>query len=423
MTTTAAKTATNGAVFDNKVTNWVNGDDAQVNVSGELRPCWSFTNNKERIVCDQNVGSPIPNTDLYLLTIEFRSDLNSRSRNNQHSRWCPPISKTSLTSQALQPPLDSFSGTNATTNGALSFPSEQASCTSDFFIFNLIESFTTSTTPLTVQYIKILAALGVQEDCDGGNIIAEPTVDSGGIEQITLSSQTLVSKATLSTPQKYKAQIAIDCSNIRSKSVSISSHQQPTAKSVGTLSAINVEMDCAPLIEEAADGAGVVATLTQSPQEVSKIVLRILGMKCHKCVNKIINSTNDLSGIQSVKINLSEKCGTFLVQSNFITSKELVDHLKVMGFESSVIPDDSGYTCNVMLAVSGMKSGKCEKKIHSKLLAVPGVKGAEVSQPNSSAKVTFDASVLESKDIAVFIRQMEFVVQILSPVSSVSFNQ
>lgn len=291
-----------------------------------------------------------------------------------------------------------------------------------------------------MRYIKILSASPTQEtlyehhSTNGGGksnlLITETNVDSTVAENLVRFQPAFVSKAThsvCSIPQKYTAHIVIDCSNLHSKGLSISpgQHQQKskqnqnTAK--GSLSAIKVEMDCAPLIEEAADASAVVATLTQSPVEVAKVVLAIQGMKCQKCVNKIVNSTSSLRGIQSVKINLSEKCGTFIVQSNFITSKEIVDHLKVMGFETSVIPpEDSsgfGFSCSVMMAVAGMKCSKCEKKIHSKLITLPGVKSAEVSQPDASAKVTFDASVLESKDIAACVRQLGFVVDILNPVT------
>ena len=307
-TAKASSNATTTVLFDNKVnTTWdPDGNNVltmavhrQPNTeaiggalttdfmnSGESRrPCWSFANNKELIVSDLNVVSPLSNSDLYLLTIEFTSDSKSRNRTSQHrgDLLPPPLTEygpppfCTQTSQPLTkattniPPrfdplseVNAISSTASTTNATLTFPSESASCTSDSFIFNLIESFSTSTTPLAVRYIRILSALATQETLydnhfvDGGNtnnhsIVAESNIDSNITERHHVRFQPVfVSKATsavCSLPQKYTTQIVIDCSNLHSKGVSISTGHQHrsnpsyTAKAtVGSLSAIKVSM-------------------------------------------------------------------------------------------------------------------------------------------------------------------------------------
>ncbi len=179
--------------------------------------------------------------------------------------------------------------------------------------------------------------------------------------------------------------------------------------------AIEVEMDCSPLIEEAADASALSATLTQSPTLVTKISFDILGMTNRSCVDRIVTTTQNIKGVESVKVNLSQACATFYVRPE-LSEEDVANVLKLMGFEvKSRLSESNSKMATLNISIIGMKCGKCEKKVTNSLLSLPGVTSADVSQPNSSACIRYDATFIEDVEIIDAVRSMNYSVDILIP--------
>ncbi|XP_050358416.1 copper-transporting ATPase 1 isoform X4 [Nymphalis io] len=160
-------------------------------------------------------------------------------------------------------------------------------------------------------------------------------------------------------------------------------------------------------------------------------------MTCQSCVRSIEESVRELSGIQQVKVELSEHAGYFRYDPRLCSVEAIRSHIEDMGFEAPVdsndeesrnllpreIPTDllidmtssnPPSVSSVLISVIGMTCQSCVNTIEGSLTEMPGVVHTTVSLSDNTALVKYTPASITPKQIADAIYSLGFDVTIVS---------
>ncbi|KAM9319864.1 copper-transporting ATPase 2 [Gastrophryne carolinensis] len=158
---------------------------------------------------------------------------------------------------------------------------------------------------------------------------------------------------------------------------------------------------------------------THCKEEVVKI--RILGMTCQSCVNKIERKIGKLQGVLKIKVSLTGQEAVVVFDPQLIQPEDLRTHIDDMGFAASLkskpdplplgtIDTDSlqtvftkqhkspdnikgGQTETATIGIEGMHCKSCVGNIQGSISDLPGVYSIKVSLENKNAILVFNKSV------------------------------
>ncbi|XP_047542371.1 copper-transporting ATPase 1 isoform X1 [Vanessa atalanta] len=179
----------------------------------------------------------------------------------------------------------------------------------------------------------------------------------------------------------------------------------------------------------------------EKPQEpgpdLVAVRVPINGMTCQSCVRSIEGSVRELSGIQHVKVELSEHAGYFRYDPRLCSVEAIRSHIEDMGFEAPVdsnddetrnllpreIPTDllidmtssnPSNVSSVLISVVGMTCQSCVNTIEGSLTDMPGVVHSTVSLSDNTALVKYTPASITPKQITDAIYSLGFDVNIIS---------
>lgn len=81
---------------------------------------------------------------------------------------------------------------------------------------------------------------------------------------------------------------------------------------------------------------------------MQQITFNVQGMSCGSCVNKIERNVDELNGVESVKVQLSEEKVNVVFNESAIDLKNIKDAIKNSGYEVKEEPieeEESGCSC------------------------------------------------------------------------------
>jgi len=125
--------------------------------------------------------------------------------------------------------------------------------------------------------------------------------------------------------------------------------------------------------------------------ELQKATLKITGMTCSACANRVEKSLSSLAGVRSARVNFALETAT--VEYN--PAEVSIDNIRKK-------VDEAGYGTafnKAELKLSGMSCAACATRIEKALNALPGVIRAGVNFATEKAVVEYDKSTLSLADI------------------------
>ncbi len=66
---------------------------------------------------------------------------------------------------------------------------------------------------------------------------------------------------------------------------------------------------------------------------MQKLKLKVEGLSCSHCENRVKNAVGALSGVSGVAVNLSEKTVSVELDSTAVTEKQVKDAIEEQGYE------------------------------------------------------------------------------------------
>ncbi|XP_051025542.1 copper-transporting ATPase 2 isoform X2 [Acomys russatus] len=146
-------------------------------------------------------------------------------------------------------------------------------------------------------------------------------------------------------------------------------------------------------------------TGTAAPQ---KCIVQIRGMTCASCVSNIERSLQRHAGILSVLVALMSGKAEVKYNPEVIQPPGIAQLIEDLGFEATVMEDNTASEGDVELIIVGMTCASCVHNIESKLTRTNGITYASVALATSKAHVKFDPEIIGPRDIIKIIEEIGF---------------
>jgi len=130
---------------------------------------------------------------------------------------------------------------------------------------------------------------------------------------------------------------------------------------------------------QAVTNAGFKAT----PVTLARVYLRVEGMTCEACVDKVKNSLGKVDGASDIAVDLTRKRAAMTVESGRVKPEALTEAIRIAGFKAATVPTEK-----VCLRVTGMTCDKCVQGIAGSISRIDGVEDVTVDLKTGIACVT-----------------------------------
>ncbi len=139
----------------------------------------------------------------------------------------------------------------------------------------------------------------------------------------------------------------------------------------------------------------IVSSHNYSNSSVSEnISLKIEGMSCASCVNKIEKALNKVDGVSKVNVNFATETCNVSFDKEKTDSNKISKAIKDIGYT----PVDNRYT-EAEFNITGMGSDHCAKIVKDTLEKFNGIKDVETNYANSYAKFKYDSSLVKLSEL------------------------
>ncbi|XP_063248101.1 copper-transporting ATPase 2 isoform X2 [Prinia subflava] len=139
-----------------------------------------------------------------------------------------------------------------------------------------------------------------------------------------------------------------------------------------------------------------------------KCLLQITGMTCASCVSTIERNLQKEDGIVSVLVALMAGKAEIKYKPELIQPLEIAQLIQNLGFEATIMENNTETEGQVELLVTGMTCASCVHNIESKLMRTNGIFSASVALATSKAHIQFDPEVIGPRDIIKVIKEIGF---------------
>ena len=163
--------------------------------------------------------------------------------------------------------------------------------------------------------------------------------------------------------------------------------------------------------------AAATAPPSDRASNVQSVVISVDGMTCQSCVNTIETQLSTKPGVETVSVSLRDKQAIIMYDVSKTNTKELVDYINDLGFESEfrdsvVIPMDSNKAhcdwAQNTISIDGMTCRSCVANIEAAVGDMAGVTNITVSLAEKQGHVTYNAAQISIDDVIKCITELGF---------------
>lgn len=131
-----------------------------------------------------------------------------------------------------------------------------------------------------------------------------------------------------------------------------------------------------------------------------QVTLRVQGMTCAACANRIEKGLERLEGVTEANVNLATEKATVTYDADQMDLKQIEEKIEQLGYQVSKE--------SIELQIQGMTCAACANRIEKGLNRMPGVSKAVVNLALEKATVEFHPEVVSSKDLIAKIEQLGY---------------
>jgi Cu+-exporting ATPase len=129
--------------------------------------------------------------------------------------------------------------------------------------------------------------------------------------------------------------------------------------------------------------------------EKEKAMLKIGGMSCAACAQKIEKNLNKKKGVMKAAVNFASETAMVSYDSGITGVEDLEEVIKETGYEVIKVSEEK----TVEFKVIGMGSDHCAGVVKKAVERLEGVKDVETNFPNSYARISYDENKLTTRQI------------------------
>lgn len=152
----------------------------------------------------------------------------------------------------------------------------------------------------------------------------------------------------------------------------------------------------------------------------SSVVIGIVGMTCHSCVQSIEGRISKLPSIISIKVCLDQNNATVYYIHSEITPQKICEEIEDMGFDANIqemMAPLKGMSYKeevIKIRIEGMTCQSCVNKIEGKIGKLQGVQKIKVSLTGQEAIIVYDPLYIQPEELRNHIDDMGFVASLRS---------
>lgn len=125
--------------------------------------------------------------------------------------------------------------------------------------------------------------------------------------------------------------------------------------------------------------------------EAKKLAVKISGMSCAACSNRVERVLSGMSGVENARVNLATETATVEYRPETLDDEKIYATIKELGYQP--------VTSRVELALSGMSCAACAARIEKVLNKVPGVTRAAVNFATEKTVVEYNPAEADVQQI------------------------
>ncbi len=131
------------------------------------------------------------------------------------------------------------------------------------------------------------------------------------------------------------------------------------------------------------------------------VKLKIDGMHCASCVNRVEKNLNALEGVDEATVNIANDSAQVSFDEQKIGEQDLLDAVKDSGYEGKL---DQPEMTSMNARVEGMTCAACVNRVDKALNALDGVKDVSVNIANDKASLKYDQSQVRLSEIKAAVK-------------------
>ncbi|MBN2908398.1 copper-translocating P-type ATPase [Polycladomyces sp. WAk] len=137
-----------------------------------------------------------------------------------------------------------------------------------------------------------------------------------------------------------------------------------------------------------------------------QVVVRITGMTCAACANRIEKGLKRLEGIKDANVNLVTEQATIHYDPGQLDVGKIEEKIEALGY--GTVKE------SVDLAITGMTCAACAARIEKGLSRIPGVWEAHVNLATETARVTYSPESVNTDDLIRKVEQLGYQARLRS---------
>ena len=159
-------------------------------------------------------------------------------------------------------------------------------------------------------------------------------------------------------------------------------------------------------------------TVSQSVN--ATVRLRVSGMTCASCVNRIERSLQKVAGVEKADVNFATEKATVTFDPARTSVDQLVAAVQKGGYGATVDAGQTGMPLDltIRLKVSGMTCASCVNRVERSLKKVPGVKTADVNFATEQATVVVEPDRVEGSQLVEAVKAIGYDARVIDTQSA-----
>ena len=131
---------------------------------------------------------------------------------------------------------------------------------------------------------------------------------------------------------------------------------------------------------------------------MEKMSIKISGMSCSSCAQRVEKALTQVEGVQKANVNLPMEKAYVEYDPQLVSEEQLLSAVENTGFGSALL-DPAGGVETLSLNITGMTCAVCANKVEKALNAFAGVESAVVNLPAGKATIKFNRTRVRKQDL------------------------
>ncbi|KAL9231033.1 hypothetical protein vseg_006304 [Gypsophila vaccaria] len=144
--------------------------------------------------------------------------------------------------------------------------------------------------------------------------------------------------------------------------------------------------------------------------EESETLISVIGMSCSACAASVEKAIKRLPGIREALVDVLNNRARVYFYPSLVNAEQIRETIEDVGFEAALIEDDNGEgsTQICRLHIKGMTCTTCANSVEASLLAVHGVKKAQVALATEEAEIHYDPKLVSYNELLEAVEDSGF---------------